>query len=246
MAHDAADLASVVGALRHIERGSPELSRYRFEPLGRAEIETVNRTIGDLELADDVAHFLTTGGYWPGWPTIADFCDPDVIGLWFGPEVVRENPTTHAIQLGTISDRDHCHFLAVESAQPTSPILQISSSALCVAMVFPSLATLLDAFIDAIEVLGFTDRYGNPGVDPGFVHLPLMRPEPTPEVGIRDGFFQQELELHDRLAEKANGWISDHPLWEPTVMPMPWTDTVDGITPEFRRLIAEGIPYPNP
>ena len=191
-------------------------------------------TLGGLTLPGDFVRLFRRGGFWPGWLSDPSFGDEfeDVVGLW-----PQSRPTIRWLNVGTVWERDHFYVPLTTVAFDTAPLGQFSTQMLTVAVVFPSLAALLRAFILAVETLGLdTDGWRYP-VDPMFVDLVCEPPRADREQDQNE--LARQIQLHDHLCALARGWSSQDPCWSQDLMPMPWTEPAD--IPEAARQRLLGL-----
>ncbi len=213
------DLDAALARLDRLALSEPRLEVYRVLPMSQLQWTELNTTLNGRSLPDEFSRLFGRGGFWPG-----GLRDP-IMGEEFEDVVGRQpeaRPPVRWLNVGTVWERDHFYVPVTRVAFESAPLGQFSSQMLTVAVIFPSLAALLESFILAIEILGLDNSGWRYPVDPVFVDLVCDPPRSDPSQGQDE--VRRQARLHDRLRELAESWSSEHPCWSRDDMPMHWTD----------------------
>jgi len=176
-------------------------------------------------VSDAVAQLVTRGGWWPGeWGPLkkAD----DVFAPMTMAEVLTSDdglvegvePQVRWLYLGRVWERDSFFTPITQEQVPTAPLLGISTQALWHSMVFPTEASLLEAFIITYDELGLDPRggvHGRGGVDPFFVEWIT-----EPPLSATDEDAAGRLRVHERLVELSSSWTTSHRCWSDLHFPI--------------------------
>lgn len=131
-------------------------------------------------------------------------------------------PDVRWFEFGAVWERDGCFTPVLESTVPSAPVMMFSGQALWRSMVFPTEASLLEAFAITFETMGFeTDP---PGVNPFFVEWLIAPPK-------LDGDTNGPDLVHSKLAARSKDWQTDHRCWSPELMPYNSDDAAAGVDP---------------
>lgn len=165
--------------------------------------------IPDGWLPSESVKALAAGGWWPGHWTFPEIVDSQILDiLTAGDGVGGATQRVRWVEVGNIWEKDWFYTPVLAESQPSAPLLGFSVQALWTAMVFPTEAALLEAFLITYDEMGLDDR-GE--INPFFVEW-VAGP---PLIEENDG----RMRVHERIVARSKEWATAHPCWDPSVMP---------------------------
>jgi hypothetical protein len=197
------ELERVIARLDDRARSDDRLERYRVAGAGPRALDGIP---DGWVVSDSIARIAQSGGWWPGdwqFPQLNDTV-PDLVDPSAQP---RRDHAVCWLGVGTVWEHDWFFTPALREHAAKAPLCGFSTQALWLSMVFPTEASILEAFLVTYDELGI-DESGV--VYPFFVEWITQPPVNAPPGAQR---------VHHRLVELSRRWMTSHPCWIPDVMP---------------------------
>lgn len=195
----------------------PRLERYRVPPGGPRALDKVPE---GWHLSEAVARLLVDGGWWPGaLPELDDEDDGWRVTHRLARAGTHEllepsDATVRWFPVGSVWPADWFYTPLLREPRPTAPLLGLSSDEWWMSLVFPTEQALLECFVITYDEMGLD--VGDE-INPCFVEW--LTEEPTNE-SLLQGELVPAFLTSIRLREQAATWSTDHPCWDPEVMPV--------------------------
>lgn len=204
-------LAAALAVLEKRSRSEPELERYR-SPAASCEVPE------GWFVSDALRFLIETDSWWPS----SDHRQLPIYTIPF-PEMTSEillapyddNRLVSWIFAGTLGwEVAQVASPMLRIPQPSAPLLVVFTSGgfetLCV---FPDEAAMFESFVIAYDEMGLMEDPPRV-VDTRFAEWILEPPR-----RVWGDPSESEMNTHRRLKQLAETWTTDHPLWDPTLMP---------------------------